>query len=566
MKRKFDFSGKRKTSFIRNIRINPLFLFWKKNITVFLTLLIFIFVISILSSTIKTKYEYFHNIKQFLSSNFNYSLNINNLHLTLEQNSKTIKYLLEEMKKDLPNPNYSYLQPKIKKLENFIDNISLFSNNLFLLQKDFKEITTTQKYEIYIKWTANFIESNQKLILSIKEDLIFFKNEIKKFSWLNIWIQKQILELDNVFSFLEDDTEIILNWVLEFVGQKTPHNIIILLQNSDEKRATGGFIGSFVELTMNDWKTDKMMFKNIYEYDYKSTTTKSPPELVKTLVWNDLWALRDSNYSPNFEVSAKSFIEFYEKAWGNSVDTIIAIDNHLIWRILDLIWGITVRWIDINSSNFSLITSYITEWKLDKKNHKSFLKNEIIPMFKEKLKSKLDKNLLLKIFQSEKNNVLVYSKNKNIKHIFNKLDIGNKTNVYDKSIIGINQISISWNKSDAFVMQNIKMTKKLLNWKEITTIKINRKHTWNEEDDKYFKYLWKTLWKPNIPLYHLKTILGHGPNNTLLQFFVDEDSSDFNLSSGTFRTWKENGKKIVEVNLPLLNAGEKQEVVLEVVN
>ncbi len=151
MKRKFDFSGKRNTSFIRNLKINPLFLFWKKNIIVFIILLIFIFFISIFSATIKYKIKYFNDINHILRSELSFDININNFNTEIKKNTNTIKEILQELKNTLPNTNYSYLQNKITRLESFINTILQFSNNLFLLQKDFKDISSTKKYDIYLK-------------------------------------------------------------------------------------------------------------------------------------------------------------------------------------------------------------------------------------------------------------------------------------------------------------------------------------------------------------------------------------------------------------------------------
>ena len=60
---------------------------------------------------------------------------------------------------------------------------------------------------------------------------------------------------------IELDT--LTNQLLTLMGDQVPHRYLILFQNNHEIRATGGFIGSYMIMDVNDGKITKMDTKYI---------------------------------------------------------------------------------------------------------------------------------------------------------------------------------------------------------------------------------------------------------------------------------------------------------------
>lgn len=84
--------------------------------------------------------------------------------------------------------------------------------------------------------------------------------------------------------------------MLELLGDRYPERYLVLLQNDSEARPTGGFIGSFMIVDINDGYITKMDFHDVYEFDGQLSEDIPAPEDIAKISKN--WRLRDSNYSP----------------------------------------------------------------------------------------------------------------------------------------------------------------------------------------------------------------------------------------------------------------------------
>lgn len=119
-----------------------------------------------------------------------------------------------------------------------------------------------------------------------------------------------------------------------FDGKKT---YLVLFQNSMELRPTGGFIGSLGLLHFSDGNMTDFTIQDVYALDGQLKGHVDPPTPIRELLAQEHWYLRDSNWDPDFSVSAARAAWFYEKETGDSVDGVIAISVPLVTDVLSAI-------------------------------------------------------------------------------------------------------------------------------------------------------------------------------------------------------------------------------------
>lgn len=127
--------------------------------------------------------------------------------------------------------------------------------------------------------------------------------------------------------------------LLGFDGNKT---YLVLFQNNMELRPTGGFIGSFGLFTFERGRLVDMGIHDVYEADGQLRGHVEPPEKLKEHLGEASWYLRDSNWSPDFPVSARRAEWFLNKEIGRRVDGVVAVDLEFAKRLLNVIGAVEV--------------------------------------------------------------------------------------------------------------------------------------------------------------------------------------------------------------------------------
>jgi len=143
--------------------------------------------------------------------------------------------------------------------------------------------------------------------------------------------KSKIYEAKNLFS----RTSVLL-------GTEEPKKYLILFQNNMELRPTGGFIGSFGLVTFDKGRMSEIVVNDVYMADGQLKGHVDPPEPIRKHLGEGGWYLRDSNWDPNFPVSAVKAEWFLEKEIGEAVDGVITIDLHFIKRLLTITGPITL--------------------------------------------------------------------------------------------------------------------------------------------------------------------------------------------------------------------------------
>ncbi len=121
---------------------------------------------------------------------------------------------------------------------------------------------------------------------------------------------------------------------------------LILFQNDNELRPTGGFLTAYAIINVTDGKVEAQKSDDIYELDQKFRANLPIPEkLGRYLTSERYWNLRDMNVSPDFKSSMDTFFENYQNVPGepsDEIDGIIAVDTHFLTNLLTVLGPVAV--------------------------------------------------------------------------------------------------------------------------------------------------------------------------------------------------------------------------------
>ena len=101
----------------------------------------------------------------------------------------------------------------------------------------------------------------------------------------------------------------------QLLGQPDEKKYLILFQNDKELRPTGGFLTAYAIFKINKGVISVEASEDIYKLDGSiSNKEKAPEPILKYLAKVPLFNLRDSNLSPDFQESMKTFRSIYDNA------------------------------------------------------------------------------------------------------------------------------------------------------------------------------------------------------------------------------------------------------------
>jgi hypothetical protein len=316
--------------------------------------------------------------------------------------------------------------------------------------------------------------------------------------------------------------------VLDLLGDRYPHRYLILLQNDAEARPTGGFIGSFMIVDINDGYITKMEFNDVYDFDGQLTEDIPAPEDIAKI--SSSWRMRDSNYSPDFAVSAEKAAWFLQKEKGPSVDTVIAVNQSIVADLLDVTGPVQLEGLaaPLDRNNYQAALSYVIESKLNGAESPKKILGDFINAFKVKLFTSGNWKKTLNVFikACRQKTILFYSRTEDVQQVFDDLGFSGRVTktAPGEDYLDLIITSIGGNKSDLFIQQGIQHNTLVnatgLLMDEVT---VKRKHMWSDAALDELKSSLRRLGFKDVPDWVID-IIGRGTNKAYVKIYVPKGS------------------------------------------
>ena len=120
----------------------------------------------------------------------------------------------------------------------------------------------------------------------------------------------------------------------QVLGEKELKRYVLVFQNTNELRGTGGFMGSFARIDFRSGEIDRIFLPEGGTYDMRTWFNELliAPRPLQLL--NPRWEFQDANWWPDFPKSAENVKWFYEKAGGPTVDGVIAVNSDFLGELL----------------------------------------------------------------------------------------------------------------------------------------------------------------------------------------------------------------------------------------
>lgn len=339
-------------------------------------------------------------------------------------------------------------QDFIKIQSNFAE-IKISPSGISGQEKNIKEIF--KDIDFTLKQTENKLSKAASQIEKVnldnlpenqRENFVSLKSKIQIIS-LSVGNLEKVFSLANSF----------------LMGQK---NILLLFENNNELRASGGFIGTFGNLKLTDGNITAINVSSIYDLDGQLSEIIKPPHPILNV--NSRWFMRDANWFADFPATAKAVSGFYEKEGGETPDIVIAITPNLIIDWLKITGPISMPkyGITINADNFIEQTQVATTLNENMPtNEPKQILADLVPIFMQKF-SEADKNLWPIIIQSLQNNlnskqIAVYSRDSTLAQKLNNFHWTGNIEKSDRDYLSIISSNLGGTKTDLFVDQKINL-------------------------------------------------------------------------------------------------------------
>lgn len=421
--------------------------------------------------------------------------------------------------------------------------------------------------------------ADTKNALSLFEDLSFvtLKMQLKSEDFGHLLtLYDQVKRLDSVLSEIKSN----IHPLFIFLGDRYPNRVLVLLQNNNEIRPTGGFIGSLGFMDINDGRIENIQVRDVYDFDGQAFAREPNSEI--SLVAGQDWGIRDSNTSPDFEISARQAKNFLEEAKGPGVDSVIAVDLEFIRAILEKTGPIEIEEyaLTLNADNFDIILSYLIESKtFGKQSPKEILKYFLSDLEKQ-IFEKLELSELVSLIADGVNekHVQMYSDNEVVQAWFQTLGAAGHLSPAApyNDYLSVIAVSVGGNKTDKFIWQALKHESFIKRDGAITNqLTIRRTNTWDADAENYLRDQLKTagVWNPHPEMLR---ILGKDTNKVMIRAYVpygsilktaigvpQEDISTMYDEVITFDAFGKTTRKLTYFLFPMnTDPGATEEVVL----
>jgi hypothetical protein len=289
--------------------------------------------------------------------------------------------------------------------------------------------------------------------------------------------QDQVTLLSGMLSDLVNLEDIYLG----FFGTG-PRVYLLVFQNYDEVRATGGFIGTYGVIKINDGKIQDLKIDSIYDLDghiYNQVAAPGPfqPDIKK-------WGIRDANWFADFPTSASKLLQFFETG-SQTADGVIALTPAMFEDLLNLTGPIAMPKykVTLTADNFQEIVQYKTSVDYNKtSNNPKQMLADFAPMLLDRLSglSKQQWLLLLQIMQNNINqkHLLLYSKDPNLEQKIQDLRVAGNILPADQDYLNIVNSNLGGTKTDLSITQKVNLQSKILSdGSVIDTLTIERHNT-----------------------------------------------------------------------------------------
>ncbi len=288
----------------------------------------------------------------------------------------------------------------------------------------------------------------------------------------------------------------------ELLGGNGPRTYLFLLQNNQEMRATGGFIGTYALVDVYNGVIRRFFVDGIFNPDGQLKENIVPPKPIQKISAG--WSLHDSNWFPDFPMSAEKAIFFYEKTGGPTVDGVVALTPTIMQKLLSVVGPMTLPQygLTIDAENFIPVVQEQVEVKYDKElNEPKKILVDLSRMLFEKVFSLQDRQTSQRLSEAlidglNEKHILIYMRHPETEALINEVGWSGRVLETAKDYVSVIHSNINGYKTDGVIDEHIHHQVSIEDdGSIIDTVSITRKHNggdtpydwWNKVNADYMR-------------------------------------------------------------------------------
>lgn len=259
----------------------------------------------------------------------------------------------------------------------------------------------------------------------------------------------------------------------QLLGEKEEKKYLVIFQNDKELRPTGGFMTFYAVFRVDKGIIYVDRASDIYTLDDSLPSRAKAPEIIaKYLPKVETFNIRDSNLSPDFVASMKTFRGLYETSREKTeVDGILAIDTYFLVSILEVLGDVQAGGLTFNSKNDPRCDCpqavYVLEENTTKpvnyiKTNRKGLLAELLFAIMQKALSSSPKEYWGRLTQAaiadaQEKHIMFYLYNADAQKGIEALNWAGRIKDFDGDYLHINDANFGGAKANLFVQQSVKV-------------------------------------------------------------------------------------------------------------
>lgn len=265
----------------------------------------------------------------------------------------------------------------------------------------------------------------------------------------------------------------IIEVIVPMAGFPQPRRFLMALQNDDEIRPGGGFIGTIGTMTWDAGEMSEFAFTDVYNIDnpVSGVWKETPPEPITKYLGLQNWFLRDANWSPDFPTSADRILEFYIRESEMQLHAelphrptaYLALEPGMFASLLRLTGPLTVDGEIYDASNFFEKIEYKVEVEWHQKGLPVEKRKEVISKIGDEMVKKIFDlpaerwpEILHVVTQSlERKQIMAYSREPDLQSLFESRGWTARTKSTDGDFMWVVDANLAALKTDGAMKKSV---------------------------------------------------------------------------------------------------------------
>lgn len=313
-----------------------------------------------------------------------------------------------------------------------------------------------------------------------------------------------VAELLPVMRQALDQSVPLLEAVIPLAGYPAPIEYLVVLQNSDEMRPSGGFIGNVGKIKIDAGEIKDFQFSDVYNIDnpVSGVWNEVPPEPLARHLGVKAWFMRDANWSPDFAQSASRVLDFFIRettlmGLNENPQGVVALQPEFFKRLLRLTGPISVGGKSYDYNNFMDLIEYEVEIGFlqqgIKVEDRKALINEIGVQLAQKIQalpsSEWPKLINLMSVVLEEKQIMIYARDSSLQALMDKRDWSGRAKPTVCDFMWVVDANLAALKTDGKMIKSAQYSLDARDLsKPLATLKLKYQNTTSKIDWRYTRY------------------------------------------------------------------------------